>query len=537
MKITNLNKRTALLESVCFDLTKEQRVVVEGVVTAWDDLLEVDLRQDQLNNLFPLVQKLSDETGNNRSGVGKTKDAVVDTVKVANEYLTKIGKLIQDTEPVQNFDAKFEKLKTDIKAKLGEDSRITSGIESLGKYAKMNPGKTAFAVGVMTALVGVGTGGSVIGIGVAAALLKGSVEVLKGEKLSTAIGKGLKTGVISGLAAGLVNVVGDWLSGMQAEIVPFEGLDRISFEASKSIQSPGFEWTRSMNFENLTVLPKDADLAMQLVADIAKGDPFAFDSLAELAKSVNTAEYATEMAKFTNAAKDIALQNDATYQAITAIQTALAATAGGAVAGKSVSDDRGEDQQELFQSYTNNGIALTERKIGRLFDTVEYYNSNPNIEFLGEGPVWDNIKKKAIDKIKQAAKPVVDKTKTVVGNTMNVVTADILKKAWKTAGSPTDSEVIARLLAKNKVQPDVIASAFKDLAIPEPDEANPGEKDAKELKLRKTPQMKDGQYELDLASLPPATRQATSNLWDEFNKLSRKEQEEFKAEINPENIK
>jgi hypothetical protein len=102
MKITNLNKRTALLESVCFDLTKEQRVVVEGVVTAWDDLLEVDLRQDQLNNLFPLVQKLSDETGNNRSGVGKTKDAVVDTVKVANEYLTKIGKLIQDTEPVQN---------------------------------------------------------------------------------------------------------------------------------------------------------------------------------------------------------------------------------------------------------------------------------------------------------------------------------------------------------------------------------------------------------------------------------------------------
>ena len=42
-------------------------------------------------------------------------------------------------------------------------------------------------------------------------------------------------------------------------IVPFEGLDRISFEASKSIQSPGFEWTRSMNFENLTVLPKDAE--------------------------------------------------------------------------------------------------------------------------------------------------------------------------------------------------------------------------------------------------------------------------------------
>jgi hypothetical protein len=43
--------------------------------------------------------------------------------------------------------------------------------------------------------------------------------------------------------------------------------------------------------------------------------------------------------------------------------------------------------------------------------------------------------------------------------------------------------------------------------------------------------MKDGQYELDLASLPPAVRQATSNLWDEFNKLTPQEQEKFKADL------
>jgi len=531
MKITNINKRTALLESVCYDLDKEQRRIVEGVVSAWDDLLEVELRQDQINNLFPLVQKLSDETGGNRTAVGLTKDKIVDTAKAANEYLSKIGKLIQDTKPVENFDNKFEKLKTDIKAKLGEDSKITSGIENLGKYAKMNPGKTAFAIGVMTALVGIGTGGSAIAIGVAATLLKGSVEVLKGEKLSTAIGKGLKTGVISGLAAGAFNAVGDWLSGMQAEIVPFEGLDQISFDVSGKVEFPGFEWKGSMNFENLTVLPSDADLAGQLVAEFAKGDATAFDALAELAKKSFTPEYVEQMAQFTNAAQEIALKNDATYQAILQIQTALASTAGGAVAGKSVSDDRGADQQELFQSQTNNGIALTERKIDRLFDTVGYYNTNPNIEFLGEGPVWDTIKKDAIAKAKELAKPTVDKAKTVSGNTMNVVTADKLKKAWKTAGSPTDSEVLARFLAKNKVSPDVIASAYKDLKVPVPDDSTDQEKQEKELALRKTPQMKDGQYELDLASLPPAVRQATSNLWDEFNKLTPQEQEKFKADL------
>lgn len=532
MKIKNINKRTALLESVCHDLDKEQRYIVEGVVSAWDDLLEVELRQDQINNLFPLVQKLSDETGKNRTAVGLTKDKIVDTTKAANEYLNKVGKLIQDTKPVENFDNKFEKLKTDIKTKLGADSKITTGIENLSKYAKMNPGKTAFAIGVMTALVGISTGGSAIAIGVAATLLKGSVEVLKGEKLSTAIGKGLKTGVISGLAAGAFNAVGDWLSGLQAEVVPFEGLDQITFDVSGTDVMPGFEWKGSMSFENLTVLPSDADLAGQLVAEFAKGDASAFDALAELAKKSFTPEYTEQMAQFVSNAKEIALQNDATYQAIVQIQQGIASAAGGAVAGKSVSDDRGEDQQELFQSYTNNGILLTERRIERLFDTVGYYNTNPNIEFLGEGPVWDTIKKDAIAKAKELSKPTIDKAKTVSGNTMNVVTADKLKKAWKTAGSPTDSEVLARFLEKNKVSPDVIASAYKDLKLPDPnDDSSPEEKEEKELALRKTPQMKDGQYELDLASLPPAVRQATSNLWDEFNKLTPQEQEKFKADL------
>ena len=36
-----------------------------------------------------------------------------------------------------------KRLKTDIKTKLGADSKITTGIENLSKYAKMNPGKTA----------------------------------------------------------------------------------------------------------------------------------------------------------------------------------------------------------------------------------------------------------------------------------------------------------------------------------------------------------------------------------------------------------
>jgi hypothetical protein len=58
----------------------------------------------------------------------------------------------------------------------------------MGEWAKANPGKTAAIIGVLTTLAAVAGGPA--GGAIAGQILKGAAELMKGEKLSTAVGKG-----------------------------------------------------------------------------------------------------------------------------------------------------------------------------------------------------------------------------------------------------------------------------------------------------------------------------------------------------------
>jgi hypothetical protein len=54
------------------------------------------------------------------------------------------------------------------------------------------------------------------------------------------------------------------------------------------------------------------------------------------------------------------------------------------------------------------------------------------------------------------------------GITGNKVDASKLQKAWKKAGSPTDSEEVAKILQGAGVDPAVISKAYTDMSLPEP---------------------------------------------------------------------
>jgi hypothetical protein len=54
------------------------------------------------------------------------------------------------------------------------------------------------------------------------------------------------------------------------------------------------------------------------------------------------------------------------------------------------------------------------------------------------------------------------------GITGNKVDASKLEKAWKKAGSPTDSEEVAKILQSAGVDPAVISKTYTDMSIPEP---------------------------------------------------------------------
>ena len=60
----------------------------------------------------------------------------------------------------------------------------------------------------------------------------------------------------------------------------------------------------------------------------------------------------------------------------------------------------------------------------------------------------------------------MDWLKTKAKNLTTKVTADKLNSAWKKAGSPMDSEAVAKVLADAGVNPDVVKKVYTDLKIP-----------------------------------------------------------------------
>lgn len=194
-----------LLESVNQGLTPDQKKIVEGIVNEFRPLYEATLTPQQIANVFGTVEK-----SGGRTAVGKG----VDVAKKANEIINNIGRWIQDTTPVKAFDQKFENLKTKVGQKFPKLEKQLSG---LGSWAKANPGKTAAVIGILTALGAIAGGPA--GGAIAGQVLRGATELLKGEKLSTAVGKGLKTAAVGYALGKLIDIGKEVVAGIGGETV------------------------------------------------------------------------------------------------------------------------------------------------------------------------------------------------------------------------------------------------------------------------------------------------------------------------------
>jgi hypothetical protein len=115
-------------------------------------------------------------------------------------------------------DEKFEKLKNDINTKF-PDSKLLDGISDLGIWMKENPGKSAAVIGVLTALASLA--GGPVGGAIAGQVLRGAAELIKGEKLSTAMGKGVKTAALGYLSGKAFEMLGNWMAGFREQSIPF----------------------------------------------------------------------------------------------------------------------------------------------------------------------------------------------------------------------------------------------------------------------------------------------------------------------------
>lgn len=485
MQIFELNharKSNTLVESVCRDLTKDQRRIVEGMVRDLRPLFETTLTADQIQQIFQQAQqKQTAQGGVGRTAIGKAVDttkavgsAVGTAAGAVNRAIDGLGRYLQTTAPVQYFDQKFEDLKQKISAKLGTDSKTMVVIDQLGQYARANPGKTAFVIGALTAVAAFSTGPA--GGAVAGQVLRGAVELLKGEKLSTAVGKGIKTAAFGYLTGSVLDAIGDWFRSWTMNMVQYTPeIRQAEFGWSETINwskedlarmsSPGMEVLSGASFTQAETLNgyfrnADADRLSQLAKTFnSTGNPAAkiqaWDEFRKVFAKATEEGYFEGAIVDDNTARQLAIANDKLYQTTVKLTKGIAAAAQGIVqaatgATKTAAAPAatpaatpapvaGTTTNQVRERYTR----LTNKEIREIFAIAGGQ--------LTEGPTWDKIKSVG----GKLAQKITNKQ----------IDSATLLKHWEYAGRPTDSGLIATILRSNNISDNVIQDIFGAMNI------------------------------------------------------------------------
>ena len=245
MRLDQLQRRKLITEGwnePAFTLF-EQKTVHPWITSIERYVVEAQLSQDQINNLFTSVEQGATASGSNRTAIGKGADVAklpVEAVKWINNKVNELGKAAKETGPVKNIDAKFAELKTKIGDK---DNNVVKAVKAVSDWAKANPGKASIAVAILTAAAAIA--GGPLGGAVAGFLTRATKDLLQGEDLSTAVGKSAKTAAIGALV------------GMATELVSTAEIEAIADGGAQEIADQ-VETIRDANLQDsLAEMPDD----------------------------------------------------------------------------------------------------------------------------------------------------------------------------------------------------------------------------------------------------------------------------------------
>ena len=244
MKITEVNQfpksnRTAsILTEGYQELTETQRVYLGRwekelwpLLEEFKKVSEASLTADEIQAIFKGAEAQSIAGGQNKTALGKVGSVAagiaklpVDIAKKVDAKINELGAMAQKAGPIKNMDQKFEELKKKIEAE-NSDSKIVQGIKKVSDWAKENPGKASLAVGILTtvaAFAGGPMGGAAAGL-----IFRASKDLLQGEKLSTAVGKSVKTAAYGALAGMAFRYISDQMidniaAANEAEVAAME---------------------------------------------------------------------------------------------------------------------------------------------------------------------------------------------------------------------------------------------------------------------------------------------------------------------------
>jgi hypothetical protein len=400
MKLEQFNKKPSLFESMGLRdpyFETWEREIHPGLVRLAMLNEGVALTPDQIDQIFGAAQ-----AGGGRSMLGKAADAVKGAKdKISDVWFNKFGGMLQNSEPVKNFDAKYEEIKGKIAAKYPD---LAEKLAKYGEFAKNNPkthkfllaiaGSVAAAAGVAVA-GGVGAGALAVGTGagIATGIINIADRLLQGQKASTAIGRGATAGAVAGLAAGLAATVANMVqAGFKADYIGTLG--------DNQIMKGTFSYNGDYTF--ITGRPEDVQAASKAF------NQENWQAFYDIVNKVRDPEYL----KALDASREVVKQAAEHYKETTEVIQGLSQIASSAVAGGTA--------------------AAGTQPAPTTAESRQAYKAKIIVEFL------DKISSKN------------------------------LRKKWEAAGSPTDSDAVAKVMIDAGANPEVVKNAFTTVGVEPP---------------------------------------------------------------------
>ena len=183
---------------------KDQGVAEEQVYESFYKvgrmLVERKMSEKEILDVFAQAEQgmTNKDTGANRTMLGRGKDTVGRGITSATDAITKVMSSIQNSAPVAGVDVAYDQATDALANAVGPNSKVMDSINKYRLLAKEYPKTQFFVKTALIALAGLATGGAALPV--IAGLTAAVDAAIKGEKLSSILGKGVGAGVM-GLGA------------------------------------------------------------------------------------------------------------------------------------------------------------------------------------------------------------------------------------------------------------------------------------------------------------------------------------------------
>lgn len=374
--------------------------------SAGQSIAEAQLTPQQITQLFQQIEQGATAAGGNRTLIGKGKD-VASAVNKAYQDLK--GK-VENSATMQYFDQKYEEAAAKLKQATGGDAGVMKYVEKYRSFAKKHPVAQSLIYGALIAAAGISGAGA--GGAAALGLLKMTDKLLQGEKFSKAAIAGAETGALAYGASKLGDLVKNAFNPVtQTREVSWESIGNGITQANIG---PGGEVVGDILYNNQLFRPGDpgyAQVAKEIVAT-AKADGL----LGGFGDAADAAKTAARNAMAGSTFESVKLSNDQ----VTQLFEAIVIEAG------------------LWDKFKTN--------------------------VLGEPEEREEVKQQFKQGVATVAGAIGQQARRIGTNLTTKITADKLQKAWKAAGSPTDSDQIIKMLQAQGIDQDVINGAVKTVS-------------------------------------------------------------------------